>query len=75
MLKVKLFAALLMAAGTLATPALARGSFVGSNKAAYAYARTATTDTTRDCFRAPRVGAFATQPWIHEAPCEPNAGF
>ena len=75
MQKVKFFAAVVMAAATLATPALARGSFVGSDKAAGAYARTVTSDAGRSCVRAPRVGAFATQPWTDEAPCAPNTGF
>jgi hypothetical protein len=27
------------------------------------------------CLRAPRVGAFATEPWTDAAPCEPNTGY
>jgi hypothetical protein len=27
------------------------------------------------CIRAPRVGAFATEPWTDAAPCEPNTGY
>src|SRR6202171_2117430 len=27
-------------------------------------------DSTRTCHHAPRVGAFATQPWDNGAPCE-----
>ena len=27
------------------------------------------------CIRAPRVGAFATEPWTNAAPCEPNTGY
>ena len=27
------------------------------------------------CVRAPRVGAFATQPWIYASPCEPAGNY
>jgi hypothetical protein len=27
------------------------------------------------CIPAPRVGAFATQPWDKAAPCEPTTGY
>jgi hypothetical protein len=29
----------------------------------------------RFCYPAPRVGAFATQPWDTETPCEPAPGY
>jgi hypothetical protein len=32
------------------------------------------TDPGRSCTRAPRVGAFATAPWI-DPPCEPTTGY
>jgi hypothetical protein len=46
--------------------------------AATAHGRVTST-TQRDegdsCIRAPRVGAFATEPWTDAAPCEPNTGY
>jgi hypothetical protein len=27
------------------------------------------------CYPAPRVGAFATQPWDNDTPCEPMPGY
>lgn len=59
----------LVAAATLATPALARENHV-ARKAADSYASVAA-DT---CVRAPNVGAFASNPW-QQPPCEPNTGF
>ena len=32
-------------------------------------------DEGDSCIRAPRVGAFATDPWTDAAPCEPNTGY
>ena len=29
----------------------------------------------RTCYREPRVGAFATQPWSSGSPCAPAAGY
>lgn len=71
MTKFKLLSAGLIAAAMLATPAMARESHVTSRHAAqrtYAAAR----DT--GCVRAPRVGAFATQPWVIP-PCEPSTAY
>jgi hypothetical protein len=70
MTKLNLVSAALIAAAMLATPAMARESHVASRQAAgNAYA--ATSDAA--CVRAPRVGAFATQPWTNP-PCEPTSG-
>jgi hypothetical protein len=77
MRNVKILSAVLLTAATLATPALA----------ATHTSRHVVTDTNghvmstmhRDegdsCVRAPRVGAFATEPWTNAAPCEPNTGY
>jgi hypothetical protein len=65
MTKFKFLSAALIAAATLATPAMARESHVALQRAK------ATTDA-RTCVRAPDVGAFATQPWDNGPPCEPT---
>jgi len=67
--KVKLLSAALIAAATFATPVLAAN-------ARHAMDKTHVVSTMRSdgnaCVRAPRVGAFATEPWTNGAPCEPN---
>jgi hypothetical protein len=75
MTKIKLLSAALIAAATLATPALARESGVASRQVA-ANANASTTSGARYtdgrfCTPAPAVGAFATQPWDNAPPCEP----
>jgi hypothetical protein len=70
MTKLKLLSAALIAAATLATPAMARES----HRALDAFA--STTPGTRNidgrlCHPAPAVGAFATAPWDKGPPCEP----
>ncbi|SDT49897.1 hypothetical protein [Bradyrhizobium canariense] len=75
MTKLKLLSAALIAAATLATPAMARESHVTSRHIA-ADANTSTTHGERYvdgrlCYPAPAVGAFATQPWDNGPPCEP----
>jgi hypothetical protein len=62
MRKVKLLSAALLAAATLATPALA---------ATHTTRHVVTNDS---CVRAPDVGAYATAPWT-VPPCEPNTGY
>lgn len=77
--KLKLLSAVLLTAATFATPVLAAG---------HASRRLVTEDTRGramwpeqstyeggSCIRAPRVGAFATQPWTYAAPCEPYSGY
>lgn len=75
MTKLKLLSVALIAAATLATPAMAREHGVTSRHiAANADARTAPDARYVDgqvCYPAPRVGAFATQPWDNAPPCEP----
>jgi hypothetical protein len=75
MTKLKLLSAALIAAATLATPAMARESGVASRHVA-ANADAGTTSGARYtdgrfCTPAPAVGAFATQPWDNAPPCEP----
>ncbi len=67
MTTLKLLSAALIAAATLATPAMAREGHVTSRYRANA----ATTSDGRVCVPAPAVGAFATQPWDSGPPCEP----
>ena len=76
MRNVKLLSAALLAAATLATPALAathtaRHAVTNENASTASVMRSADRDS---CVRAPDVGAFATQPWI-APPCEPNTGY
>jgi hypothetical protein len=74
MTTVKLLSAALIAATTLATPAMAREDHVASRHQAQA---TTTSDARdaygRGCVPAPAVGAFATQPWDNGPPCEPGS--
>jgi hypothetical protein len=76
MRKVKLLSAALLAAATLATPALAathakRHVVTNDNANMASITRSADRDS---CVRAPDVGAFATAPWT-VPPCEPNTGY
>jgi hypothetical protein len=80
MTKPKLLSAALIAAAMLATPAMAREHHVSSRQ----FAAPAYTNTVpgagyyldgRRCYPAPRVGAFATQPWTNDTPCEPVLGY
>ena len=81
MTKLKFISAGLIAAAVLATPAMAQEGRVMSRH----FAATADAGTTppgalyvdgRACIPAPRVGAFATQPWTNtrDIPCEPATG-
>jgi hypothetical protein len=72
MTKLKLLSAALIAAAALATPAMARENHVTVQR----HATTTTGERYIDgslCYRAPAVGAFATQPWDNGPPCEPAA--
>jgi hypothetical protein len=79
MINAKLWSAVLIAATTLATPALA----VGSNAASRHVRIDRRTEVVpreyyadrHGCILAPRVGAFATEPWTNGPPCEPNTFF
>lgn len=77
MTKLKLLSAALIAAGMLATPAMARTSHVTSRHLAQdanaSASPTARFIDGRVCIPAPRVGAFATAPWGGDnVPCEPD---
>jgi hypothetical protein len=67
MSKLKVLSAALIVASAIATPALAAGGT--SRHMSDGYSRV---ESASICVRAPRVGAFATQPWTDAAPCEPN---
>jgi hypothetical protein len=76
MTKSKILSAALIAAAVLATPAMARDTHVARHLADRANATATTGDSYVDgraCIPAPRVGAFATQPWDNGPPCEPQA--
>ena len=73
--KVKLLSAALLTAATFATPVLAAGHasrHVVSDRGGMYTTQRYEGDS---CIRAPRVGAFATEPWTNAAPCEPNTGY
>jgi hypothetical protein len=77
MTKLKLLSAALIAAATLATPAMARESGIASRRGAADANASTTFDAPytdgRFCTPAPAVGAFATQPWDNAPPCEPTS--
>ena len=80
MTKLKLLSAGLIAAAVLTTPAMARQGHVTSRQlATNAYGSDAPDARYVDgrfCVPAPRVGAFATQPWDNgNVPCEPASGY
>jgi hypothetical protein len=78
MTRLKLLSVALIAAATLATPAMARESHATSRHLA-AQANASASPTARYidgrvCIPAPRVGAFATAPWGGDnVPCEPES--
>jgi hypothetical protein len=80
MTRFKLVSAGLIAAAMLATPAMARESHVTSRHLA-GVADVGSTPGARNidgrlCYPAPRVGAFATQPWDNgNTPCYPAPGY
>jgi hypothetical protein len=74
MVKLKLLSAALIAAATLATPAMARESHVIVRHQINATATPGTRSDGRVCVRAPDVGAFASQPY-DRPPCEPMPTF
>ena len=76
MRNVKLLSAALLAAATIATPALAathttRHVMTNENSGVMSPVHRNVGDS---CVRAPDVGAFATAPWT-TPPCEPNTGY
>lgn len=77
MRNVKILSAVLLTAATLATPALAAthtSRHVVTDTNGHVMS-TMLRDEGDSCVRAPRVGAFATEPWTNAAPCEPNTGY
>jgi hypothetical protein len=79
MTRLKLLSAALIAAATLATPAMARESGVASPRPAEEASASTAPDAhytdRRLCNPAPAVGAFATQPWDNGPPCEPGSAY
>jgi len=80
MSKLAVLSSALVAAAIFAAPAIAREhratprqAAADSSVAVDAYAGPAR--GTYSCVAAPRVGAFATQPWATEAPCVPGPGY
>ena len=75
--KLKLLSAALLAAATFATPVLA-ATHTSRHVVTDANGRVMSTTQRYEgdsCIRAPRVGAFATEPWTDAAPCEPYTGY
>jgi hypothetical protein len=74
MTALKFLSAALIAAGVLATPAMARESRENTRQLALdanaSIASGAGSPDGRLCHRAPAVGAFASAPWV-QPPCEP----
>jgi hypothetical protein len=76
MTRLKLLSAALLAAATLAAPAMARENHVTLRHHAHATTTPGASYTDgRLCYPAPAVGAFATQPWDNGPPCEPAQGY
>ena len=76
MRKFRILSAVLFAAAAFATPVLA-ASHAPRHLVTESRSRIVTPDQAFEggCVRAPRVGAFATQPWTYAAPCEPYSGY
>ena len=73
MSKVKLLSVALIAAAAFTTPALAaKGTSRHVASSDYTRAVSDVGPHGDACIRAPRVGAFATEPSTDAAPCEPN---
>jgi len=73
MRNVKLLSAVLLTAATFATPVLAASRHVVTD----ANGRVMSTmqgGQGDSCIRAPRIGAYASDPWT-VPPCEPNTGY
>ena len=73
MRNVKLLSAVLLTAATFATPVLAASRHV-VNDANGRVMSTMQGGQGDSCIRAPRVGAYASDPWT-VPPCEPNTGY
>jgi hypothetical protein len=72
--KVKLLSAVLLTAATFATPVLAATSRHVVTDTQGRVMSTMHRDQGDSCIRAPRVGAYASEPWT-VPPCEPNTGY
>jgi hypothetical protein len=80
MTKLKLLSSGLVAAAMLTGPAVAREHHIVSRHVVgdrYVTGDTfaSTARNASSCIHAPRVGAFATEPWAYEPPCEPSSGY
>ena len=79
MTTIRLLSAGLIATATFLAPALAREHHVTSRHRAEAVDTGAPQGPRyvdgAYCIPAPRVGAFATQPWDKAPPCEPGTGY
>lgn len=79
MTKLKLLPAALIAAAMLTTPVVARENHPNARHLAESTHDSATSGARyidgHLCNPAPRVGAFATQPWDNDTPCEPAPGY
>ena len=75
MTKFELLPAALIAAVMLATPAMAQEYHPNARRIVQSAPESAAPGARyvdgRLCSPAPRVGAFATQPWDNETPCQP----
>jgi hypothetical protein len=74
MTKLKLLPAALIAAAMLTTPVMAQENHMNARHVAESAVPGARYINGLACQRAPRVGAFASQPW-NNAPCEPAQGY
>jgi hypothetical protein len=72
--KVKLLSAALLTAATFATPVLAATSRHVVTDSDGRVMSTMHRGEGDSCIRAPRVGAYASEPWT-VPPCEPNTGY
>lgn len=79
MTKLELLSAGLVVAAMLATPAMRQHHVTSRHLAADTYGSATPAARYIDgrlCYPAPRVGAFATQPWDNgNVPCEPGPGY
>jgi hypothetical protein len=75
MTKLELLPAALIAAAVLTTPVVAQEYHPNARRIVQSAPDSAAPGARyvdgRLCYPAPRVGAFATQPWENQTPCEP----
>ena len=79
MTKLELLPAALIAAAMLTTPVVAQEYHPNARRIVQSAPDSAAPGARyvdgRLCYPVPRVGAFATQPWDNETPCEPAMGY